>query len=69
MTTMPENGNRPFTEAEVDQMLEGYVGRRVLKKGQVHSGLGGKREVFRYEDFVAGIWGGNANGQQENVNG
>jgi hypothetical protein len=57
-----------MTESEVDAALEGFVGRRVLKKGQTGGGLGGgKKEVFRYGDFTASVWGGNANGEQQSI--
>ncbi|KAF2673984.1 hypothetical protein BT63DRAFT_410924 [Microthyrium microscopicum] len=65
LTTLPESGS-PMTEEEVDEVLREFVGRRVLKKGQGSSGLGGKKEVFRYGDFSASIWG-NGNGAQQNV--
>jgi Ca2+-binding EF-hand superfamily protein len=57
LTTAPETGQM-LTEDEVDAVMEGFVGRRVLKKGQVHPGLGGKKEVFRYGDFTTSVWGG-----------
>jgi Ca2+-binding EF-hand superfamily protein len=66
LTTPPESG-KPLTEQEVDSVLEGFVGRRVLKKGQVNSGLGSKQEVFRYGDFTTSVWGGNGNGAQQGV--
>jgi Ca2+-binding EF-hand superfamily protein len=66
LNTAPEGGP-PLSPQQVDAALEGFVGRRVLKKGQVNSGLGGKKEVFRYGDFVTGIWGGNLNESQQGV--
>jgi Ca2+-binding EF-hand superfamily protein len=63
LNTAPENGQH-LTAQDMDAALEGFIGRRVLKKGQVNPGLGGKKEVFRYPDFVAGIWGNNGHGQQ-----
>jgi Ca2+-binding EF-hand superfamily protein len=71
MHTMPEpgSGDRPLTEREVEVCIEGFVGRRMFKKGSVASnaGLGTKKDVFRYGDFVAGIWGGNGDGTQQVV--
>jgi Ca2+-binding EF-hand superfamily protein len=64
LNTAPEGGP-PLSPQQVDAALEGFVGRRVLKKGQVNSGLGSKKEVFRYGDFVTGIWGGNGKGSQQ----
>ncbi|KAF2399645.1 hypothetical protein EJ06DRAFT_557423 [Trichodelitschia bisporula] len=63
---IPEHGSgdRALSEREIDKVMNGYVGRRAFKKGQSGAGLGGKKEVFRYGDFVAGIWGGNGEPQQ-----
>jgi hypothetical protein len=63
MTTAPESGS-PLTEREIEEVMEGFVGRRVLKKGQINSNLGGKKEVFRYADFTSSIWGTVGNGSQ-----
>ena len=65
LTTAPEAGQM-LTEDEVDAAMEGFVGRRVLKKGQVHPGLGGKKDVFRYGDFTASVWGGGAQPEASN---
>jgi len=49
-----------LSEREVDRAMDGFVGRRMFKRGQMsnNAGLGGsKKEVFRYGDFVGGIWG------------
>ena len=67
--TLPEPGSagpgRPLAAHEVDRVVDGFVGRRMFKKGQpVNASLGGKKEVFRYGDFVAGIWGGGSGEQQ-----
>jgi Ca2+-binding EF-hand superfamily protein len=68
MHTLPEpgSGDRQLSESEIDRVMQGFVGRRAFKKGQVgnSSGLGGKKDVFRYGDFVAGIWGGNGEMQK-----
>ena len=63
MTTAPESGSA-LTEREIEEVMEGFVGRRVLKKGQINSNLGGKKEVFRYADFTSSIWGTVGNGSQ-----
>jgi Ca2+-binding EF-hand superfamily protein len=63
MTTAPESG-APLSEREIEEVMEGFVGRRVLKKGQINSNLGGKKEVFRYADFTSSIWGTAGNGSQ-----
>ncbi|KAE9964009.1 hypothetical protein BLS_008732 [Venturia inaequalis] len=61
LSTAPEpgEGSRMLSESEVDRVMDGFVGRRMFKKGTMgnNSGLGGKKEVFRYGDFVGGIWG------------
>jgi Ca2+-binding EF-hand superfamily protein len=68
MHTMPEpgSGDRQLSESEVDRVMQGFVGRRAFKKGQVSNsgGLGNKKDVFRYGDFVAGIWGGSGQSQK-----
>jgi len=49
-------GEGALTESEIERVMEGFVGRRLAKKG---AGLGGKSaEVFRYTEFVSAIWGG-----------
>ncbi|TID26291.1 hypothetical protein E2P81_ATG00766 [Venturia nashicola] len=67
LSTAPEpgEGGRMLSEREVDRVMDGFVGRRMFKKGAMgnNSGLGGKKEVFRYGDFVGGIWG--AAGEQK----
>jgi Ca2+-binding EF-hand superfamily protein len=69
LSTAPEpgEGGRPLSEREVDRVMDGFVGRRMFKKGQMgnNAGLGGKKEVFRYGDFVSGIWGAGGEGGQK----
>jgi len=70
LSTMPEagEGGRMLSEREVDRAMEGFVGRRMFKRGQAgnNAGLGNsKKEVFRYGDFVSGIWGGNGEAAQK----
>ncbi|KIW08790.1 uncharacterized protein PV09_00724 [Verruconis gallopava] len=63
LSTMPEPGEdqRRLTEREVDMAMEGFTGRRAFKKGAAGNtaglGAGDRRPVFRYGDFVKGIWG------------
>lgn len=65
--TATEEGGM-MSDAEVDAAFEGFLGRRVLKKGQTSGGLGGgKKEVFRYRDFTTSIWGGASGGDQPGV--
>jgi Ca2+-binding EF-hand superfamily protein len=61
LNTAPEDG-RHLSSRDLDQVLDGFVGRRVLKKGQVTSGLGGNKEVFRYNDFITNIWAAGSTG-------
>lgn len=60
MSTMPEPGEdgRRLSEREVDMAMEGFIGRRAFRRGAVNN-TGGleKKLVFRYGDFVKGIWG------------
>ncbi|KAL8817463.1 MAG: hypothetical protein Q9223_003705 [Gallowayella weberi] len=53
--TSPEAGERPMTEREVENVLEGFTGRRAFGKGMGH---GARGEVFRYPEFMASILGG-----------
>lgn len=73
ITTLPEAGEeqRRLSEREVDMVMEGFTGRRAFKRGAVANtaglGTGARKEVFRYGDFVKGIWG--AGGEGEKVEG
>lgn len=65
LRTSPEDGDQPLTEREIDEVLNGFTGRRVFG-GKSSTAAAGKRgEVFRYQEFVSGIMGGeNSNGRQ-----
>ncbi|KAH9898941.1 EF-hand [Xylariomycetidae sp. FL2044] len=73
--TAPEPGERTLTPAEADKILAGFSGRRAFSKSSMaNGGLGGARrgEVFRYQDFVNSIVGGNRDpepGSNENSEG
>jgi Ca2+-binding EF-hand superfamily protein len=60
VSTMPDEGRR-LTEQEVDMVMEGFTGRRAFKRGAAANsgglGAGERRPVFRYGEFVRGIWG------------
>jgi len=56
--TAPEPGERALTEAEVDRVMNGFTGRRAFSKSK-SGGLGKRGEVFRYQDFVHSVLGGN----------
>ncbi|KAL8943601.1 MAG: hypothetical protein Q9216_000966 [Gyalolechia sp. 2 TL-2023] len=60
--TSPEAGERPMTEREIDQAVNGFTGRRAFGKGM---GQGGRGDVFRYPEFVGSIMGGGEGQQQE----
>ena len=52
-------GERTLSGAEVDAVMEGFVGRRMFRRARGGFGAGGGGgDVFRYGEFVAGIWGG-----------
>ncbi|KAA8643559.1 putative calmodulin [Aspergillus tanneri] len=54
--TVPEEGESPLTEREINDVLSGFTGRRVF--GGKKTGGGQRGEVFRYSDFVDAIVGG-----------
>ncbi|KAL8986390.1 MAG: hypothetical protein Q9205_000170 [Flavoplaca limonia] len=60
--TSPEAGERPMTEREVDNVFEGFTGRRAFVKGLGH---GARGEVFKYPEFMATIMGGTEGERKE----
>ncbi|KAI0180174.1 EF-hand [Hypoxylon sp. FL1284] len=56
--TAPEPGERALTATEVDKIMSGFSGRRAFSKSMA-GGLGKRGEVFKYQDFVNSIVGGN----------
>ncbi|KAI0118769.1 EF-hand [Nemania sp. FL0031] len=70
LRTAPEAGERALSEGEVDKIIAGFSGRRAFSKSSMGGGLGGNRrgEVFRYQEFVNSIVGGNG-GSEQNSNG
>lgn len=57
--TMPDQGEQALTASEVDRVLGGFSGRRAFGKTM----MGGKRgEVFKYQEFVNSIAGGQDKG-------
>ena len=62
LRTVPEPGGRALGPREVEAVMGGFVGRRafgeVVRGGGVLGGGGGKGEVFRYREWVAGLMGG-----------
>ncbi|PSR94222.1 hypothetical protein BD289DRAFT_480671 [Coniella lustricola] len=61
--TAPEPGERALTPAEIDQVLSGFSGKKAFggkMKGSGAGGFGKRAEVFRYQEFVASLAGGNS---------
>jgi Ca2+-binding EF-hand superfamily protein len=58
--TAPEPGEKKLTEREIDMVVEGFSGRRAFAKGG--KSLGNRTEVFRYQEFLSSLTGGNGNG-------
>ncbi|EFX00067.1 calcium-binding ef-hand protein [Grosmannia clavigera kw1407] len=57
--TVPEPGERQLTEAEINQVVQGFTGRRAFTaKSKPGPSFGKRGEVFRYQDFVQSIAGG-----------
>ncbi|KAL5326970.1 hypothetical protein ACEPPN_004659 [Leptodophora sp. 'Broadleaf-Isolate-01'] len=54
--TTPDPGDTALTEREIDRVMSGFTGRRAF--GKHASGLGKRGEVFKYQEFVAGVAGG-----------
>jgi len=60
--TSPEAGEQSLNEREVDQVIDGFKGRRDFAKGLA----GGNRgEVFRYHDFVTTAMGAGENPKED----
>ena len=68
VSTVPEDGERRMTEREVEMVMEGFTGRRAFRRGAASNtaGLGGdnRKPVFRYGEFVKGIWGAGPEGEK-----
>ncbi|KAL8705783.1 MAG: hypothetical protein Q9201_001129 [Fulgogasparrea decipioides] len=60
--TSPEAGGRAMTEREIDDVVNGFTGRRAFGKGMGH---GSRGDVFRYQEFMASIMGGAETEQKE----
>jgi Ca2+-binding EF-hand superfamily protein len=61
--TAPEPGERALMALEVDKVMNGFTGRRAFSKSKAGS-LGKRGEVFKYQDFVASVAGGNGTADQ-----
>lgn len=60
--TAPEPGERALTPSEVDKIMSGFSGRRAFSKSMA-GGLGKRGEVFKYQEFVNSIVGGNGSSE------
>ncbi|KAJ5121782.1 Calcium-binding EF-hand [Penicillium atrosanguineum] len=65
--TVPEDGGRPLTEQQIDEVFSGFIGRRAFGGRPAKTGGASKRgEVFQYHDFVRSVMGGeNGNGGRQ----
>jgi hypothetical protein len=61
--TAPDDGGVPLTEQQIDEVFNGFTGRRAFGgRGAMSGGMGKRGEVFQYHDFVRSVVGGeNAN--------
>lgn len=61
--TVPEDGERPLTEQQIDEVFSGFTGRRAFGgRGSKSGGMSKRGEVFQYHDFVRSVVGGADNG-------
>ncbi|KAF3063719.1 Myosin regulatory light chain 1 [Daldinia childiae] len=60
--TAPEPGERALTATEVDKIMLGFSGRRAFSKSMA-GGLSKRGEVFKYQEFVNSIVGGNGSSE------
>ncbi|EFR02986.1 hypothetical protein MGYG_05984 [Nannizzia gypsea CBS 118893] len=59
--TSPEGDERPLTESEINEVIQGFTSRRAFGPKGKSPSLSGSRsraEVFRYEEFVGSLTGG-----------
>ncbi|BCS19013.1 putative calmodulin [Aspergillus puulaauensis] len=64
LNTSPDDGERPLTDREINEVLSGFTGRKAFggKLGKAQ-GNGKRGEVLRYQEFVNTVTGGTENGQ------
>lgn len=55
--TPREGGSVPIRDVEIDQVIQGFAGRRVFAKNR-SEGAGRRGDVFRYQDFIDAVMGG-----------
>lgn len=62
MHTNPGDGEQPLDEREINEVIDGFKGRREFAKGIA----GGRRgEVFRYQDFISNVMGAGENDKEQ----
>ncbi|KAK4171863.1 hypothetical protein QBC36DRAFT_339142 [Triangularia setosa] len=64
LNTAPEPGQQPLTSLDVEKVINGFTSRRAFTKSKTGGGLGKRGEVFRYQDFVNSVVGGNAGSER-----
>ena len=60
--TSPADGEQPLEEREINQVIDGFKGRREFAKGISGAHRG---EVFKYQDFITNVMGTGENHKQE----
>jgi Ca2+-binding EF-hand superfamily protein len=63
LNTAPEAGERTLSPSEVDRIIGGFSGRRAFGKSMM--GAGKRGEVFKYQEFVASVGGGNERKEEQ----
>ncbi|RDW70829.1 putative calmodulin [Aspergillus mulundensis] len=64
LNTAPEDGERPLSDREINEVLNGFTSRRAFGgKGGKTQGGGKRGEVLKYQEFVNTMMGGAENGQ------
>lgn len=62
--TAPKSGKQPLTATEVGRVMGGFMGRRAFNK-HTNTGLKKHGDVFKYQNFVNSIAGGNKGNDQK----
>ncbi|CAK7268369.1 hypothetical protein SEPCBS119000_003026 [Sporothrix epigloea] len=62
--TAPEPGEHPLTEAEINRVMQGFMGRRAFtNKSKPGPNFGKRGDVFKYQELVNSIAGGGQGGE------
>jgi hypothetical protein len=59
LNTASEPGECALTEREIDKVVGSFSGRRAFGKSNMARPMGKRGEVFKYQEFVGAIAGGN----------